>query len=443
MTDHRKELSVDLYELTMSQVFWRRGMDNAATFSLFFRGYPKDRAYYVAAGIEQALDFLADFHFSAHDIQAIRNTTPLADDFLNALSDICFTGNVRAVPEGTLVFADEPLLEVTAPIIEAQLVETMLLNIVTTASLMATKASRIIQAAAGKPVVDFGSRRTHGEDAAIQAAYSGYIAGFAGTSNVKAAALFRIPAVGTMAHSFIQAFGDETTAFEAYANEFPENTTLLVDTYDTIDGVARAIQVAKNAAQHGVSINAIRLDSGDLGQLANSARKMLDDDGLPDIRIMATGGLDEHSIHALVEAGVPIDAFGVGTRFGTSADAPYIDSVYKLVELDSRSVTKLSPSKVTRPWAKQVYRNFDQGMMGGDIITRESSQIPSSNREPLLRSVMRSGKRNGAPEALTTVRKRVTSNLRQLPVQNRRLVNPDFYSVEYSPELISPQCNHD
>ena len=443
MTDHRKELSVDLYELTMSQVFWRRGMDDTATFSLFFRGYPKDRAYYVAAGIEQALEFLADFHFSAHDIQSIRNTTTLADDFLNALSDIRFTGNVRVVPEGTLVFADEPLLEVTAPIIEAQLVETMLLNIVTTASLMATKASRIIQAAGGKPVVDFGSRRTHGEDAAIQAAYSGYIAGFAGTSNVKAATLFGIPAVGTMAHSFVQAFGDETTAFEAYANEFPENTTLLVDTYDTIDGVTRAIQVAKNAAQHGVSINAIRLDSGDLGKLANSARKMLDDAGLPDIRIMATGGLDEHSIHALVEAGAPIDAFGVGTRFGTSADAPYIDSVYKLVEIDGRPVTKLSPSKVTHAWAKQVYRNFDQERMRGDIITRESSPIPSGNPEPLLRTAMRSGKRNDAPEPLPTVRKRVTSNLRQLPNQYRRLADPDFYPVEYSPDIISPQCNHD
>ena len=246
-----------------------------------------------------------------------------------------------------------------------------------------------------------------------------------------------------MAHSFVQAFGDETTAFEAYANEFPENTTLLVDTYDTIDGAVRAIQVAKNAAQHGVSINAIRLDSGDLGQLANTARKMLDDAGLPDIRIMATGGLDEHSIHALVEAGAPIDAFGVGTRFGTSADAPYIDSVYKLVELDSRPVSKLSPSKVTQPWAKQVYRNFDQEMMRGDIITRESSPIPSGNPEPLLRTAMRSGNRNDAPEPLTTVRKRVTSNLRQLPVQYRRLVNPDFYPVEYSPELISPQCNQD
>ena len=384
MTAYRKELSVDLYELTMSQVFWRRGMDSTATFSLFFRGYPKDRAYYIAAGIEQAHDFLQNFHFSAHDIQSLRNTTPLADDFLTALADFRFTGDVRSVPEGSIVFADEPLLEVTAPIIEAQLVETMLLNIITTASLMATKASRIIQAAGGKPVVDFGSRRTHGEDAAIQAAYSGYIAGFAGTSNVKAAALFGIPAVGTMAHSFVQAFGDETSAFEAYVIEFPETSTLLVDTYDTIEGVTRAIQVAKSAAQSGVSVNAIRLDSGDLGELARSARMMLDAAGHPNIRIMASGGLNEHSIQALVDTGAPIDAFGVGTRFGTSADAPYIDSVYKLVEFDGRPVTKLSPSKVTHPWAKQVYRSYDHEMMCGDIITRAASPIPTANPERLL-----------------------------------------------------------
>ena len=439
MTAYRKELSVDLYELTMSQVFWRRGLDSTATFSLFFRGYPKDRAYYIAAGIEQAHDFLQNFHFSAHDIQSLRNTTPLADDFLTALADFRFTGDVRSVPEGSIVFADEPLLEVTAPIIEAQLVETMLLNIVTTASLMATKASRIIQAAGGKPVVDFGSRRTHGEDAAIQAAYSGYIAGFAGTSNVKAAALFGIPAVGTMAHSFVQAFGDETSAFEAYVIEFPETSTFLVDTYDTIEGVTRAIQVAKSAAQNGVSVNAIRLDSGDLGDLAKSARMMLDEAGLPDIRIMASGGLDEHSIQALVDTGAPIDAFGVGTRFGTSADAPYIDSVYKLVEFDGRPVTKLSPSKVTNPWAKQVYRRSDQETMCGDIITRATSPAPALQPEPLLHPAMRSGKRIHPPEPLTTVRERVASNLRRLPNQYRRLANPDYYPVEYYPELISPQ----
>ena len=205
MADHRTELSVDLYELTMSQVFWRRSIDDRATFSLFFRGYPENRGYYIAAGIEQALDFLHGFEFSEQDIEALRNVTPLDRDFIEFISGIQFSGDVRAVDEGTIVFADEPLLEVTGNLIEAQIVETMLLNIVTTASLLATKASRLVQAAQGRPIIDFGSRRTHGEDSAIQAARSGYIAGFAGTSNVKAAAMFGIPAFGTMAHSFVQA----------------------------------------------------------------------------------------------------------------------------------------------------------------------------------------------------------------------------------------------
>ncbi|MYF79232.1 MAG: nicotinate phosphoribosyltransferase, partial [Chloroflexi bacterium] len=373
VNQYRKELSVDLYELTMSQVFWRRGMDSSATFSLFFRGYPKDRAYYIASGIDDALDFLEDFHFSADEIRAIRNVTPLSDEFVDFLTDFSFSGTVRAVPEGSIVFAAEPLIEVTGTLIETQIVETMLLNIVTTASLLATKAARIVQAADGRPVVDFGSRRTHGEDAAIEAARASYISGFAGTSNVKAAALHGIPAYGTMAHSFIQAFDNEVTAFAPYADEFPETTTFLVDTYDTLDGVRNAIRVAEQARSRGTNVNAIRLDSGDLAELARAARALMDEAGFPQIRIMASGGLDEHSISQLVASCAPIDAFGVGTRFGTSADAPYIDSVYKLVEIDGRPVIKLSTSKVTKPWAKQVFRRFEDGMMRGDVITRSTS----------------------------------------------------------------------
>ena len=249
MNNYRKELSIDLYELTMSQVFWQRGMDQTATFSLFFRGYPENRSYYVASGIDAAIEFLQGFHFSDNDIESLRSTSPLSDEFLAYLSNFRFDGDVRSVPEGTIVFADEPVLEVTAPIIEAQIVETMLLNIVTSATLFATKASRIVKAAAGRPVVDFGTRRTHSEESAIEAARAGYIAGFAGTSNLKAAAIYDIPAFGTMAHSFIQAFGDEHAAFDAYAAEFPDTTTLLVDTYDTLEGVRNAISVAKTARQ--------------------------------------------------------------------------------------------------------------------------------------------------------------------------------------------------
>ena len=250
----------------------------------------KNRGYYVAAGIEQALDFLHGFKFSEQDIEALRIVTPLDRDFIEFISGIQFSGDVRAVDEGTIVFADEPLLEVTGNLIEAQIVETMLLNIVTTASLLATKASRLVQAAQGRPIIDFGSRRTHGEDSAIQAARSGYIAGFAGTSNVKAAAMFGIPAFGTMAHSFVQANEDEEQAFAAYTEEFRQSTTLLVDTYDTLEGVAKAIRVAKAAQKKGAAVNAIRLDSGDLCTLARSARTMLDAAGLAEIQILASGG---------------------------------------------------------------------------------------------------------------------------------------------------------
>ena len=345
---------------------------------------------------------------------------------------------MRAVDEGAAVFADEPLLEVTGNLIEAQIVETMLLNIVTTSSLLATKASRLVQAAQGRPIIDFGSRRTHGEEAAIQAARSGYIAGFAGTSNVKAAAMFDIPAFGTMAHSFVQTFEDEDAAFAAYTEEFPQTTTLLVDTYDTIEGVAKAIRVAKAAQKKGSIVNAIRLDSGDLGSLAKSARKMLNAAGLTDVQILASGGLDEFSIDKLVKSGAPIDAFGVGTRYGTSADAPYIDSVYKLVEIDGRPVTKLSSSKVTHPWAKQIFRRFEHGFMRGDTIARQSSPTPDRHPHPLLRTVMESGRRLEPREPIETVRARVASNLDTVPPEYRELADPEGYPVEYSPDLRIP-----
>ena len=435
MNEYRKELSVDLYELTMSQVFWRRQIEGSATFSLFFRGYPEDRGYYIACGVDQALDFLDSFHFCNRDIEAMRNFTPLADDFVDFLSGIGFNGDVRAVPEGTIVFADEPILEVTGSLIESQLVETMLLNIVTTSSLLATKGSRIVQAASGSPVFDFCSRRAHGEESGIEAARAGYIAGFAGTSNVKAASIFGIPCIGTMAHSFIQVFGDEKVAFDAYVNEFPNMTTLLVDTYDTLVGVKNAIATVHKAGRGDFWVNAIRLDSGDLYEFAKSAREMLDEANLRDIQIIASGGLDEHSISDLVQMSAQIDAFGVGTRYGTSADAPYIDSVYKLVEFDQRPITKLSASKQTLPWAKQVYRKLNSGKMSGDVITRASAEKPSGYSEALLETVMENGKRVASAESIDAIRDRAASNLIRLPFRHQKLRNPELYSVEYTSDL--------
>lgn len=428
----------------MSQVFWRRRLEGAATFSLFFRGYPKDRGYYVASGIEQALDFLEEFHFSHREIEAIRSLPVLDADFVDYLSDVRFAGDVRAVREGTIVFADEPLLEVTGKLIECQIVETMLLNIITTASLMATKASRIVQAADGRPVVDFGSRRTHGEDAAIEAARASYIAGFAGTSNVKAVVMHGIPAVGTMAHSYVQAFGDEHAAFDTYVNEFPDSSTLLVDTYDTLEGVRNAIDVALSVERRGSSINAIRLDSGDLAELSKSARKLLDDAGLNEVQIIASGGLDEHSIADLVNAQAPIDAFGVGTRFGTSADAPYIDSVYKLVELDGEPIVKHSASKQTKPWAKQVYRSVGQSGMSGDIITRAGSPQPDGYKESLLKTAMRNGQRVEPKESLGGLKNRISSGLNLLASRHRKLRDPEPYPVEYADDLsLGPEVPRD
>lgn len=419
----------------MSQVFWRRGMESTATFSLFFRGYPDNRSYYVACGIDEAVDFLLNFRFGPEDIDSLRETTPLSEDFLTYLAKVRFTGDVRAVPEGTIVFADEPLLEVTAPIIEAQIVETMLLNIVTSATLFATKASRIVEAAAGRPVVDFGSRRTHSEESAVKAARTGYIAGFAGTSNLKAAALYGIPAFGTMAHSFVQAFGDEYAAFDAYANEFPGSTTLLVDTYDTLEGVRNAIRVAAAARKRGASINAIRLDSGDLGQLAKDARSLLDAAGFPDVRIMVSGGLDEYSIRDLIASGAPIDAFGVGTRFGTSADAPYIDSVYKLVELDGKPVFKLSANKRTLPWAKTVMRRFINDHMAGDLVINSAQSSPTAEYVELSRNVVTDGINRFPVDSIETVRRRVAKNLNSLSPEFRGLVNALEYPVKLAPEL--------
>ena len=434
----RSELNVDLYELTMAQVYWRRDINGRATFSLFFRGYPKDRGYYIACGIDNALEFLEEFRLTQVEIDAIRETTPLADEFIDSLIALRFRGDVRAVPEGSIVFADEPVLEVTADVIEAQIVETMLLNTVTTANLLATKASRIVSAAAGRPVVDFGSRRTHGEDAALQAARSGYIAGFAGTSNVKAAARFGIPAVGTMAHSFVQTFDDERAAFEAYVREFPDASTLLVDTYDTMAGVANAVRVARQAQARGASVGAIRLDSGNLAELPRSARAIFDAAGLHDVRILASGGLDEHSIEHLVSSDAPIDAFGVGTRYGTSADAPFIDSVYKLVEFDGQPIVKLSSGKQTHPWSKQVNRRFREGVMTGDLLTRSTSPMPKDYPHAMLRTMMKDGRRLKAPKPIGVVRNRVASNLATLPDRYRKISKPDRYPVEYSPELDIP-----
>ncbi|HKZ75282.1 MAG TPA: nicotinate phosphoribosyltransferase, partial [Actinomycetota bacterium] len=382
-------LLTDLYELNMAASYLRRGMEEPATFSLFVRHLPANRGFLVAAGLEPCLEFLEGFGFEEDDLRYLAGELGYDEETIERFRDIRFTGDVWAVPEGRIVFADEPIVEVTAPIAVAQLVETYLLNQITFQTTIASKAARCRIAARDRDLVDFAFRRTQGTDAAMAVARTTAMVGFAATSNVEAARRFGLRVAGTMAHSYIQSFPTEADAFRAFAQDFPDRTTLLVDTYDTLNGVRTAIEVIREL---GLTEHlGIRLDSGDLEELSRGARRILDQAGLPHVRIFASGGLDESDVDRLVTAGAPIDAFGVGTRVGVSADAPYLDSVYKLVEYDGRPVLKLSEAKATEPGRKQVFRGE-----GGDVIGLRDEPPPPGS-EPLLVPVMLEGRRTGPP----------------------------------------------
>ncbi|MCI4145720.1 nicotinate phosphoribosyltransferase [Streptomyces sp. MMS20-AI2-20] len=409
--------TIDLYEVTMAMSYLREGMTGPATFSLFVRDLPAERGFLVAAGLESALDHLSGLHVGPQDVDAFASALHRPPSDLRPLLGLEFTGDVRAVPEGRIVLAGEPLLEVTAPLPQAQLAETYVLSQLSHQTAVASKAARCVLAAAGHPVVDFSLRRTHGPQAGFQAARLGAMVGFAGTSNVAAATALGIPAVGTMAHSFVEAFATEEDAFRAFARSHPGPVTLLVDTYDTEEGVRVAARVLRDLDRGPGS--AVRLDSGDLGALAVRARSLLDDAGLPDVRIVASGGLDEYAADELVRSGAPIDTYAVGTRVGVSADAPYLDSAYKLVEYDGRPVMKLSSAKVTAPGAKQVFRR--PGCV--DVITLADEQPPDGGM-PLLETMMRGGRRTGARSTLDECRERFTADLDGLPTAARRIRAP-------------------
>ena len=429
-------LFTDLYQLTMAQSYWQSGVTRDATFSLYFRKFPYNRAYYVFVGLEDVLDYLEEFSFSADDLDALRKLGLFKDDFLIFLSGLKFSGEVRAMREGSLFFENEPVLEVAGPVIEGQLVETYLVNQINLQSLLATKAARTIHAARGRQVMDFAARRTHGTDAALKLARASYIAGFVGTSNVQAATTYGIPAMGTMAHSFITAFEREMDAFSAYAASFPESAIFLVDTYDTQEGVRIAIRCALKMRVLGHSLRGIRLDSGDLLKLSQMSRKMLDDAGLHSVRIFASGGLDEFSIESLVQSGAPIDGFGVGTRVGTSADAPYTDFVYKMVKYARRSIMKLSDDKVTLPGPKQVFREFDQNRtFRGDIIGCDPDAELGDQTEPMLRVVMERGKRLQPETELEQVRAHFKNQFARLPAELKALRPRGSYPVKLSDKL--------
>ena len=406
-------LLTDLYELNMASSYLRRGMDAPATFSLYVRNLPAERGFLVSAGLDASLSFLETLAFEEEDL-AYLSSIGFNEATLDAFRRLRFDGDVWAVPEGTVVYANEPILELTAPIPVAQLVETYLLNAITLHTTMASKAARYVVAAGGRDLVDFALRRTHGIEAAMAVTRASAITGFAATSNVEGARLMGLRPAGTMAHSYIESFGGELEAFRAFAEDLPGRPTFLVDTYDTLGGVRAAIEVIRERGLEDVA--GIRIDSGDLDGLSRGARALLNEAGLPRVRIFVSGGLDEREVATLVAARAPIDAFGVGTQMGVSFDVPSLESVYKLVRYDGRPVMKLSTGKRTLPGEKQVWRG-----PGGDLLGLREEDQPG---EALLIQVMSGGQRVGAAGTIETARARFERELAAVPAEALSLDAP-------------------
>lgn len=424
-------LLTDLYELTMLQAYRSEGMAGRAVFSLFVRRLPPNRNFLLACGLDDALHYLETLRFSGDALRFLRGRPEFRPEFVDWLEGFRFTGDVYAVPEGTPVFAGEPILEVEAPLPEGQLAETFVMNQVHLQTVLASKGARVVEAARGRPVVDFGLRRTHGTDAGMKAARAFHVAGAAATSNVLAGRVYGIPIAGTMAHSYIQAHDDELEAFRAFVSLYPE-TVLLVDTYDTLEGVRKVISLARELGE-AFRVRAIRIDSGDLAELAREARALLDAAGLGRVRIFASGSLDEWEIERLLARGAPIDAFGVGTRMGVSHDAPYLDMAYKLVEYGGRGRVKLSPGKRVLPGRKQVHRLEEGGIARGDVVTAADESVPGAR--PLLRRAMEGGRRLEVGD-LEEARKRARDEIARLPDPVRGLAPAEPpYPVRVSERL--------
>ncbi|NQU08539.1 MAG: nicotinate phosphoribosyltransferase [Candidatus Abyssubacteria bacterium] len=424
--NHISALLTDLYELTMAAGYYNEQMFAPATFSLFIRNHPKDWGYFVSGGLDDALNYLENFHFTKGDIDYLRGAGIFSGDFLDFLAALRFTGDVRAMKEGEIFFANEPMLEVTAPIIEAQIAETFLINAVHLQTLICTKASRCIKAAQGRALIDFALRRTHGADAGMKVARSSYIAGFKGTSNVLAGRRYGIPISGTMAHSYITAFDDEIDAFRAFARAHPDNTVLLIDTFDTLSGARKACEVGREMKKRGEKLRGVRLDSGNMAKLSNQVRTILDEAGLEHTMIFASSGFDEYTIADVLARGALIDGFGVGTNMGVSKDAPSVDMAYKLVEYDGRPVLKLSAEKVTLPAGKQVFRSLgDDGRFERDTIALYDEKA-AAGEAALLARVMDKGKRIFS-ETLDDARRRCAASLARLPEGVARISDPAVY----------------
>lgn len=428
-------LLTDHYQLTMLESYLQQGMQETAVFELFFRKLPPIRNFLVAAGLEQALEFLENLRFSAGELAWLKPRFGSA--LVNYLEQFRFTGDVHAMPEGTLFFPDEPILRITAPLPQAQFVESRLINLLHFETLIASKAARSVLVAPGKLLVDFGMRRAHGAEAALLAARASYLAGFSGTSTVLAAAIYGMPSFGTVAHSYIQAHTDETAAFEHLVRCHPKNSTLLIDTYDTEAAAIKIVTLARKLAQDGIEVSGVRLDSGDLGMHARRVRRILDEGGLEKTRIFASGNLNENRVHELISSGAPIDGFGLGTALDVSSDAPALDCAYKLQEYAGKARRKRSEGKATWPGRKQVYRKYDpDGRAVRDVVALEKDDLHEG--EPLIVPMMRNGQRidgiNGNRK-LEAIRRQTVANYARLPEPLRLLETASAYPVEISASL--------
>ena len=426
-------LLTDLYQLTMVQTYLEQGMEDEAVFELFVRKLPIHRNFLLAAGLEQVVEFLSGLHVTTEELEWLKSTGRFNSTLLRYLEGLRFTGDVHAMPEGTIFFPHEPILRIVAPLPQAQLIETRIMNLLNFQTMIASKAARSMLVAGGKPLIDFGLRRAHGAEAGLLAARASYLAGFAGTATVLAGMEYDIPIYGTMAHSFVQAHKDETTAFEHFALAQPENAIFLIDTYDTEAAAHKVVALAPRLKQQGIMVKGVRLDSGDLADHARKVRRILDEGSLPQAQILASGNLDEYQLRRLIASGAPIDSFAIGTAMTTSADAPSLDCAYKLQEYAGRPCRKRSEGKATWPGRKQVYRQYTQDRRCDyDLVT--TVQAPGTG-DPLLHPVMTEGRRLIPAQKLTELRQRAATQLALLPDSLRNLEGDPPYDVRISQPL--------
>lgn len=430
-------LVTDLYQLTMMQGYFDQNMNDLAIFEFYVRELPPGRSFLLAAGLEQVLDYLKKLRFTSQDLEWMRDSGFFSKNFVDSLAGFRFTGDAHAMPEGSVFFPNEPILRITAPLPQAQLVETRIINILQFQIMIASKAARIVLAAPGKTLIDFGLRRSHGREAGLFAARASYIAGFTGTATVSAGAMWNIPLFGTMAHSFILAHDDEAQAFENFAHSHPDNTVFLLDTYDTEQAAQKVVDLAPRLKQEGINIRCVRLDSGDLQDHARKVRKILNAGGLDEVKIFASGDLDENKVWDLEACKAPIDGYGIGTRLTTSADAPTLNCAYKLQEYAGQPRRKLSEGKSTLPGCKQVYRKFsaDKKMAGDTLALDKGNMKGESLGEPLIKAYLRQGEPCRPKDSLHEIRTRVAQELSRLPEPLRALKQDSPYPVEISDTL--------